>query len=390
MRVLLVHNLYLEAGGEDLVFRAEAQLLRQHGHEVVEYVDDNHRLESMSRLSAAIQTIWSAPSRRNLREMLSRTHPDLVHCHNTFLLVSPSAYYACSDAAVPVVQTLHNYRLICPAATLLREGRTCVDCVGKVAPWPGIVHACYHQSRPQTAIVATMLSFHRVLRTWSRKVHAYIVPSRFAKEKFIEGGLETAKIHVKPNFVSPDPGKRNMIGEYALFVGRLWPVKGVRTLLRAWRDLKGIPLKVVGGGPLLPEVEAAAEDFGEATISALGERSQTEVIDLMRGARFLIVPSEAYETFGRAAAESFACGLPVIASNHGALSEMVQDHATGLLFATGDAGDLKEKVLWAWSHPSEMERFGENARKEYEDKYTAERNYEILIKIYESTLNAYR
>src|SRR5262249_1099168 len=239
MRILVVHNYYQQAGGEDEGFRAEGAPLRGPGPGVSARTTENGPVHGLRSLVAARDAVWSVGFQRRMIESLRRTRPDVVHFHNTFFQVSPAAYYACRDAGVPVVQTLHNYRLICPSATFYRDGRVCEDCLGKSVPLPGIRHGCYRQSRGQTAVVAGMPTAHRWLQTWQRCIDAYIAMTDFARAKFIAGGLPADKIAIKPNFCPVDPGIGAGAGGYALFVGRLSPEKGVETLMAAWRRLGG-------------------------------------------------------------------------------------------------------------------------------------------------------
>ncbi len=382
MRILIVHNYYTQPGGEDVVFEAERALLERYGHEVITFVEDNARLNVINPLKAAVDTIWSKEAQRNIRKLIEQSRPDVVHFHNTFLRISPAAYYVVKEMGLPVVQTLHNYRLICPGALLMRDGHLCEDCLDKVIPWPGIVYSCWRNSRMGTAVVTAMLTVHRLLKTWTKQVDVYIALTEFARCKFIEGGLPAEKISVKPNFIYPDPGNGEHGGNFALFVGRFSAEKGVKTLLTAWRLLKGVPLKVVGDGPLMAEVRGCVEREG-LTVEVLGRRSHEEVFALMRSASFLLFPSEWYETFGMTIAEAFACGLPVVASQLGAMAEIVEDGRTGLLFEPGNPEDLAARVEWALAHPQEMRRMGRAARQEFEQKYTAEKNYQMLMQIYE-------
>ncbi|MGH2533359.1 MAG: glycosyltransferase family 4 protein [Thermomicrobiales bacterium] len=384
MRVLLVHNRYQYAGGEDAVFAAEGALLRQHGHEVVEYVDDNDRIDGINHLRLAVDTIWSRDAHARLRALIRERRPQVAHFHNTFPLISPAAYAACQAEGVAVVQTLHNYRLICPAANLFRDGRVCEDCLGRPLPWPGVRHACYRGSRAQTAVAAAMLTTHRLRRTWQRDVDLYIALTEFSRQKLIAGGLPPEKCVVKPNFIEPDPGAKMTAGDFFLFVGRLTVDKGVRTLLQAWRS--GLPptrLHIAGDGPLVATVEEATVATG---IHFWGRIPQSAVLDQMHGARALVFPSEWYESFPVTIVEAFACGLPVIAARLGAMPEIVDDGRTGILFTPGDAKDLAAKVAWAWDHPTELSRMGVEARREYEAKYTAEANYGLLKNIYARTI----
>jgi len=380
--------------------QAERELLARAGHRVIEYVRDNDEIAAygvLHRATLGLRTVWAWDSYREMRSLLRRERRDVAHFHNTFPLISPAAYYACREAGVPVVQTLHNYRLLCPAPTFRRDGRVCEDCLGH-GPWRGVWHGCYRDSRAATAATALMLSVHRWLGTWSKMVDCYIALTEFARAKFIEGGLPAEKIVVKPNFVYPDPlafNHQSSITNHkspqgsALFVGRLSREKGVRTLVAAWRQLGNrILLHVVGDGPLRTELEKTASCLGLSSVSFTGHLTPDHLTPLMKRARFLVLPSECYENFPLTILEAFACGVPVIASRLGAMQEIVADGRTGLHFTPGDADDLAAKVEWAWTHPEEMHEMGRAARAEYEFKYTAELNYQMLMEIYQRVLGA--
>jgi glycosyltransferase involved in cell wall biosynthesis len=390
MKLLIAHNRYRYPGGEDVVFSREGALLRSAGHDVVEYVRQNTEIPNggiLNDMRTGIRTLWAWDTSRELRSILRRERPELVHFHNTFPLISPAAYYACKEAGVPVVQSLHNPRIICPAATHYREGRVCEDCLRRSVPWPGVAHACYHNSRHQTAAVVGMIAAHRLLGTWQEKVDAYIAFTEFSRQKFIAGGLPSEKIFLKPHFLTTDPGIKRKAGDYALFLGRLAPEKGITTLLEAWQNQEHIPLLIAGSGPLKEEVHKFQQ--GNPLVRAFSHLPQQECFELIKGARFLVWPSKGYnETFGLVAIEAFACGTPVIASRVGVIPEIVEDGKTGLHFEVGNAEDLANKVKWAWSHRREMEMIGRVARAEYEAKYTAERNYQLLMDIYSRTRSA--
>jgi len=383
VKLLLVHNSYRHPGGEDQVFASELELLATHGHDVVRYTAHNDAVGQLSKLNLGLRTIWSGTAYREMRAILRRERPQIVHVHNTLPLLSPAVYYAARAARVPVVQTLHNYRLLCPKAVLLREQRVCEDCLGRLLPWPAIVHACYRESRGATSAVVAMLSVHRLLGTWTRHVTRYIALTEFMRQKFIAGGFPAEQIVVKPNFVAPDPGVGNHTGRFALFVGRLSPEKGLRTLLQAWEHLGDrVPLKVVGEGPL--------QDLAHGSppgITWLGRLRREQAVALMKEASVLAFPSECYEAFPTTIAEAFAAGLPVVASRLGAMAEIVQDRQTGLLFDPGDAMDLATKITWALDHPGELTEMGRRAREEYETKYTAERNHDLVCAIYRGVLD---
>ena len=386
VKVLVVHNRYQQRGGEDVVFEEEADLLEANGHEVIRYVEDNDRVGNISQMALARKTLFNSSTYRELRTLLRRERPGVVHFHNTLPLVSPSGYYAAAAEKVPVIQTLHNYRLICPNGLFFRDGGPCEDCLGKTFPWPGVVHKCYRESRAATGLVATMTSAHKTFGTWTNKVDLYVALTEFARRKFVEGGLPPEKIAVKPNFVSRDPGVGDGAGGYALFVGRLSEEKGIKTLLAAWDmpALCDLPLKILGDGPLADLVRRAAKT--NRAVEWLGNVSSEEVSSLMRQAAMLVQPSGAYETFGRVATESFAAGTPVISARLGAVAEIVGHGHTGRHFRPGDAADLARQVRHLTTHPSELARMRRNARSEFEDKYTAGRNYRMLTDIYASAI----
>jgi glycosyltransferase involved in cell wall biosynthesis len=375
LTVLSAHNFYRHPGGEDVVFAAEAALLRDHGHSVAVYERNNTAIRSGR--AAALQAIWNPSSHREIRTLTRGTA--VAHFHNTFPLISPSAYYAASSQGAAVVQTLHNYRLICPGALLSRDGVPCEDCITEKSLRPAIAHACYRDSRAATASVAAMLTTHRVARTYQHAVDAYIALSEFAREKFIAGGLPADRIFVKPNFVSPEPAPGTGSGNYALFAGRLSPEKGINTLATAWSELSSIPLQVAGEGPL-------NQVRWPSGATAIGRQPREWVLELMRDASVLIFPSTWYESDPLTILEAFACGTPVIASNLGSMAERVRHNHTGLLFRPGDPADLAEKVRYAFTHPEHLAQMRVNARREYEEKYTAERNYKLLIAIYEQAI----
>ena len=389
MKILLVHNSYQQPGGEDVIFEQEGQMLKNAGHDVVLYRRSNWESQAypgIQKIILAKGALWASDSRRDLVRLLREEKPEIVHVHNTFMMISPSIYSACHEANVPVVQTLHNYRLLCPAATLFREGKVCEECVGG-SLWPSVKYGCYRDSRPTTAVVAMMLTTHRLLGTWEHQVTCYVALTEFSRSKFIEGGLPPGKIFVKPNFVSPDPYARTGNGDYALFVGRLSPEKRVTTVLAAWKRLpRSIPMKVIGGGPDRAQLEAQAVEGGLTNVQFLGHLPREQTLAAINNARFLVFSSEWYENFPVTIAEAFACRTPVVASNIGAMKEIVSDGRTGLLFSAGDAEDLSQKVAWAWSHPDEIRVMGIEARNEYESKYTAEKNYTMLMEIYQRAL----
>ena len=383
MRILIAHNLYQVPGGEDVVADMEAAALRDAGHMVERYTVDNDEIEGLGgagKARLAIETIWSERRRREFRKVLRDLRPHVTHFHNTFPLLSPSVYAACRDERVPVVQTLHNYRLLCLNSSFYRDGGVCEDCLGKTPPLPGVVHACYRGSRVQSAVVAGMLTFNRLNGAYRNLVQAYIALTPFMRDKLIRGGLPPERVFVKPNFVL-DPGEGQPAGEFALFVGRLFENKGVGTLLEAWGQLGGrVPLVLAGSGPLEPEARAAAAR--DANISVLGQVSREEVQGLLRRAAFLVFPSRWYEGFPLTPVEAMAAGLPVVASRLGAVSSIVQDGTSGWLVEPGNATELANACRAAWDERGERERRGREARTAFLANYTRDANIEQLMRIY--------
>jgi glycosyltransferase involved in cell wall biosynthesis len=381
VRVLLLHNYYRQPGGEDVVVAQERALLESKGHEVRLLAVHNDAINGVvERCKAALSSIYSAQSKKQVEREVQSFQPDIAHVQNFFPLLSPSVYDACQANGVPVVQTLHNFRLICPSGLLFREGKPCELCVGKRVPWPAIQHACYRNGRTGSAAIAAMLAVHRHRGTWTSAVDAYITLSNFARQKLIAGKLPSDRLFVKPNFLFPDPGWRRQPGDCALFVGRLSPEKGIGTLLSAWaRTARNRELRIVGTGPLEQSVRKAARD---SSIKLLGFQTQESVLELMEDAAFVIFPSECFEGFPRVLVESFAKGKPVVSSRLGSLAELVDHGRTGLLFEPGDPQALADAIEWMFTHPTELHQMSHAARHEFESKYTADRNYEQLMRIY--------
>jgi glycosyltransferase involved in cell wall biosynthesis len=387
MNILIAHNFYKQPGGEDQCMAAEVAMLKAYGHEVTQYCLRNDSIDAMSSLEVAGRTIWSRSSFRELRQLFRTRRPQIVHFHNTFPLISPAAYYAARAEKVRVVQTLHNFRLSCANALLFRDGKVCEDCLGKSVAWPGIVHKCYHDSRNAGAVIATMQTVHRILGTWRKAVDVYVALSEASRRKLIEGGLPADKIVVKSNFAYPDPGPGAGTGRYAMFVGRLAAEKGLETLLTAWQHLGGsLPLKIVGNGPMAAAVqEAAAKD---PSIQWLGNLPLETVYTLVGEAAVLVLPSQCYENFPRVVIEAFAKGTPVIASNLGAMAEIVDDGRTGLHFKAGNPADLAEKLRSVLADPLKLARMRKAARQDFDQYFTADVNHKSLMAIYETALGA--
>ncbi|MBD2488700.1 glycosyltransferase family 4 protein [Aulosira sp. FACHB-615] len=387
MKLLILHNRYRLTGGEDKVVQIEKSLLEANGHDVILLEENNLNIVNVwDTLAAAGGAIYSLPSKQLVQAEIIRFSPDIVHVHNFFPLLSPAVYDACYAAGVPVIQTLHNYRLACPKAMPFRDGKICEDCIGTLIPWSSVVHSCYRNSHLQSSVVAAMTTWHRLTGTWHKKVNGYIVLTQFQKEKMIQAGLPAEKIYIKPNFVfQPNKLESNIQRDnYLLFVGRLSEEKGVSVLIDAYiKSHISTPLKIVGDGPLHQVLQKKVQTAGyQYLIEFLGYQDKVIVLELMQKAKFLVFPSIWYEGFPLTIVEAFAASLPVIVSQLGSMAEIVEDHVSGLYFEAGNSEDLAAKIKWAINHNELMINYGKNARSIYEYKYSSEVNYQQLMSIY--------
>ncbi|MDJ0688696.1 MAG: glycosyltransferase [Xenococcaceae cyanobacterium MO_188.B32] len=386
MKILQVHNQYRHRSGEEVVVEAEQKMLTNYGHQVEQWIVKSSDIENargLAKAGIALQSIWSSKTYGMVKKQIKNFEPDIVHVHNTVPLISPSVYSACRDANVPVVKTLHSYKLICPGAYLYRDGKICEDCISKPVKYPSVIHGCYRHNRFHSAITTTGLAVNRFQGTYQKDVDIFIALTRFARQKFIEGGFPAEKIAVKPNFIASNiqPGEHQ--GKYALFVGKLVKYKGIETFLKAWDLLEEpIPLKVVGKGPL----DILLKGSIPSGIEYLGALPREKVLELMQNASFLIFPSEWYEPFGMVVIEAFATGLPVIGSYRASSREIIKDGYSGWHFKPENAEDLARVVKETWSNPDELKRRGNLARKQYEQCYSAEVNYQMLLNIYQTAI----
>jgi glycosyltransferase involved in cell wall biosynthesis len=378
LRVLVAHNRYQWPGGEDTVVDAEVDLLRRHGHEVETYLRHNEELAGMSAIEALAETVWSRRTSREIEKLVAKFQPDVIHAHNTFAVVSASLYWAAARSKVPIVQTLHNFRLLCVQGMFLRGGEVCEACLGHI-PWRGVVRKCYRDSAAHSAAIAAMLGVHRALGTYQYKVARYIALNEFCKQKFVAGGLPSARITVKPNFADvprPPAGPRRN----GLYVGRFSPEKGIDVLARALEAAPHAIIDAIGAGP---DADKLAD---RAQVRMLGWQDAATIYQRMQQASYLVMPSIWYENFPRTLVEAFGCGLPVIASRLGALSELVEHNVTGLLFDPGSPDDLARQIAWADQFPDKMRAMGERARAKYEEAFTPEKNYDCLMAIYDDAI----
>lgn len=383
MRILLAHNYYQRRGGEDAVFENEAELLEQRGHTVIRYVANNKSIETfVDKALTFKRAFWNTDAARDLGAVMERERPDILHTHNFFPLLSPSIYDAARRGGVPVVQTLHNYRLGCASGFLTRDGETCELCIGKL-PFNAVRHRCYRGSLPGSVAVAGMIAAHAMRGTWRTKVDRFIALTEFSRGKLIEIGVPDAKIMVKPNFV-PDRGSAvGGVREGALFVGRVSSEKGILGLVEAWRA-DAAKLTIAGSGPLDEAVRSAAGP----SVTCLGQLAADQLNVEYRRAQFVVLPSTAFESMPMTLLEAWSCSLPVIAFRHSAFAEMIEDGVTGLLAPACDFAALMDKIRWAKANPDAVAAMGRAGRRQYEARFTPDANYEQLMAVYRAAREA--
>jgi|SRR5579859_2477683 len=386
MKVLLVHNRYQQRGGEDAVVDAEACLLANRGVQVQRLDADNDAIQgALAKIRISLnQFTGSLDTRQRIAIALQSFRPDVVHVHNWFPTISASIFRQCKAAGVPVVHTIHNYRLLCVGATLFRDGRVCEDCIGSTFRSAGIRHKCYRDSGMGSAAATMGMLTHWAMGTWHQSVDRFIALTEFSRRKLVEGGLPEEKICVKSNFVEPVPEPGAGDGNYFLYAGRLTEEKGLRVLLECWKNAPELPpLWIVGDGPLRSEVQNAAATVGN--VHWLGMKSNEEVVFLMKRAKATLCPSLWYEGMPRVVIESLAVGTPVVASNIGGYPEMIVDGKSGALFAFGDAGALLGR-LRELEQKAAFESMRPDARLRYLAEYTGEKNFSVLLNIYRTAM----
>ena len=386
MKILIVHNSYQQYGGEDTVCRSEVELLCANGHQVYVHCISNDVVHGVwARVKAALGVVFSLPAYVEMRNLIQQYSPDIVHVHNFFPLLSPSIFYACCHKGVPSVLTLHNYRIMCPTAILMFKGVVCERSLYE-GPWWAVSKKVYRGSWIGTFVLALMIDVHRRLGTWRSVVSRFITLTDFSRQKYITWGIPSARIDIKPNFLNDPvsiktflPEAEDLPNDFVLYVGRLSVEKGIALLQSAWQQLN-MPLFVVGDGP---EMHLLHKQPG---IYVLGKRPYQEVLEIMAKCRFVVMPSLCYEGFPMTLLESMALAKPAIVSHLGALQEIVQDGVTGLHVEVGDVGALVSAVNRLFYDDSLCRQLGDQARVEYQEKYSADVNYQQLMAIYDDVV----
>lgn len=382
--VLLVHNYYQLAGGEDSVVAGEKKMLEENGHRVILYSRSNSEIKCMNffqKLCLPFTAVFSLRTYREVRKKIRRESVGVVHVHNTLSLVSPSVFYAAFAANVPVVQTLHNFRMECPNGLFFRDGQVCEDCAEK-GLWESVKHKCYRSSRVQTLVSAMTIKIHRMLGTY-RKI-TFICLTGYNRDKLLELNagrgkeiIDEKKVFVKPNFtqLEAEPVPYLQRENQCVFAGRLEEIKGVRILLQAWAEVKDTKLILCGSGPLDAWCREYVEKNRLENVEIKGQVPHRELIELIRRSKALILPSIVYEGFPMTIVESMACGTPVICSDFGNAGSLITDGLNGLKFEKGSAEDLCAKV-------NSLYDMAASSRQVYENKYAKDENYRLLLDIY--------
>lgn len=394
MKILLAHNYYGSAApsGENQVFEAERDLLRQQGNEVDEFVRHSDEIRGKGAygvLAGAVSVPWNPWSVAAMRRKLDIFSPKVVHVHNTFPLISPGIFHAIGNRAARVL-TLHNYRLFCPAAIPMRDGKVCTECMDRRSSAPAMRYGCYRNSRLATLPLAFSVWLRRALGTWTKHVDAFIALSEFQRERMVEAGLPAELVHVKPNFY---PGSPTTVAwserrPSVVFAGRLTEEKGVLALVRAWLlwGESAPELRIVGDGGLRNELEQLAATAPRVPIRFLGQLSGAAAQDEIARAKLLVLPSECFEGFPMVVREAFAFGTPVAVSNLGPLPSIVQDGENGVLFSPGNPISLLEVVRGVWESACDLERLAHGARRSFDCLYTEDMNYMTLMEIYRQAI----
>jgi glycosyltransferase involved in cell wall biosynthesis len=395
MRVLVLHNRYRQPGGEDAVCHDEVHMLRSRGVDVIHHEVSNAAPEAsaLTQIRQAAESAWSNSAAEEVRAICRRSKPDVAHVHNFWMSLSPAIHGACQREGVATVQTLHNYRLFCVNALLLRDGRICEDCIGR-SPWLGVARRCYRDSALASALVANMIDLNRRRGTWQKNVNAFIALSEFSKLKYVSGGLPKDRLWVKPNFVE-DPGpQKSKPSQHReiVFVGRLSREKGLGVLLEAWADVaKNTPaiLRIIGDGPQREALEKQASTLGLRNLEFCGHQTPSRVQSAMMNSRAVVMASVLYENFPRVIAEAFACGRPMVVADVGAQREIVASGRLGWNFESGNARSLASCLREMLDNHSLVDQFGDNARKEYLSRYGPEENFSRLMTIYQAAIRNY-
>ncbi len=383
MRIVNVHNRHAGPGGMEVLFESITRLLRSRGDEVIVVEKDNKDIHGLpGRLAAFGSMVYSPSAKRAMKELLREHAPDVVHVHNLYPQLSPSILDACREVDVPVVMSVQDYKLTCPTAQHLRDGKVCEKCVGGHEQWCAI-HNC-RGSRPMSVAYAIRNAAARVSGKIHHGVDAYLCCSNFVADQVAKGGFPVDRIRTLYNFADlPDAPPRNTAGDYVAYVGRISPEKGLAVLIAAAR-ISGLPVKIAGDPSPMPELQHSLP----ANVEFVGALRREQIPAFLGNARMLAVPSIWFEAFGIVCAEAMAYRLPVIASAMGGLPEVVDHNLTGLCVPPNDPAKLAEAITSVWNDPSRAASMGEAGRTKALREYTPDVYYRRLTAAYRSVLQS--
>lgn len=393
MKILYTYNFYKEHGGENQWFSSEPELMSKNGHDVKVFSKDNKEIDNYSiinKINLFNTVTWNDNSYKEILKIINDFQPDIVHAYNIIAILSPSIFFACREKNVPIIQTLYNYRLLCPAATFLRNDKICTECID-FGLKRSVVHKCYRNSFLQSFALARMLDKHYKMGTWKNIINQFIVPTDFMANLLIDNGFFKDQISIKANFHEPDPGINYNTKKHVLFVGRLTVEKGIKTLIKTWFERENLPkLLIIGSGPLEEFIKVELNRGTKSPAQFLGKKRHKDVIEYLKHSLAMIIPSEWYEAFPHTILEAYACGIPVIASEIGTLKDVIINNENGLLFKIGDTGDLAKQINKLSSGSQLFRKISHNARKDYLKNYTGEANYKKLIDIYNKVIKRFK
>lgn len=383
MNILIVHNKYNSKGGEDITVEKEIKLLEKNGHKVNFFTRSNSQIKSIfSKIKTAINSSFSYETYNYFNNTSFLQKYDIIHVHNFFPLITPSIFYAAKKNNIPIVMTLHNYRLICPSGLLMHKNKIYEKSI-KYSPYSTVIDRVYKNSFIGTFFLAKMINNHKKRGTWNNKVSRLIALTNFGRKKFIDSGINKSQIVVKPTWCTDFHNKNCTKENYALFVGRISEEKGISSLIEAWSQID-YKLVIAGDGPLTNKLL----NTKNKNIHYIGRKNQHEIFKLMEKASFLVIPSTWYEGLPAVIIEAFCAGLPVIGSKIGAIEEIIDNNVTGIHFEPNNPEDLREKVNKIINDKKLLTTLSENARKEFLNKYTPEKNYSQLIEIYNNVITS--
>lgn len=394
MKILAIHNFHRKgsASGDDQVFKSETALLESHGNQVIKYTVSNDEFDNaglIGKLSATFGMLWSSKNYRAVRQMIEKEKPDIVHIHTFFPLLSPSILYAAKRSGVKVVATLHDTRFVCPCSTSLRGTELCNEC-GDGKYFRMCKYGCFKNSRLQSFIVAGIFTYHRIRKSFYKQIDRYICLNENQIRLLTNIGFDKNKIIKKYNFVPDAEANLKVVKveglpeRYVVFYGRIGEEKGIRILMKIWDEISDIPIVVMGGGPLENEFKQWAKQHDN--VYFLGYTQHDKCLSIVKGGEFVVFPSIWYEGCSMVEIETESLGKGLIATDLGFSVEAIEDGVNGYKVALGDIIDFGKKIKGLWNNPQKCMCIGVNARKDYENKYMPEDNYQQLINIYRDTL----